>query len=73
MAKYDTLRKTARDAQLVAYAKGHPNDSLEEIGRVFNISKGRVSQVLCKHDMRRRKNGIHNDQPAKHPQLQGDQ
>lgn len=46
MAKYDSLRKLERNKALIAYRKAHPDASNKEIGEVFGISKGRVSQLL---------------------------
>ncbi len=47
MVKYDTLRKIARNRELIAYHKAHPDDSLEELGKRFGgISKQAVLQVL---------------------------
>ena len=46
MAKYDTMRKLERNAMLREYAKAHPELSLKEIGRAFNISESRVWRIL---------------------------
>jgi len=46
MARYDSLRKLARNEQLREYVKGHPDLSLKEIGEVFNISGTRVWHIL---------------------------
>ncbi|GAI61871.1 unnamed protein product [marine sediment metagenome] len=43
---YAKLRKTERNRMLVQFVEEHPNLTLEEIGRVFNISKQRVSELL---------------------------
>ncbi len=48
MAKYDSERKTERDRLLLEYRKANPDASLAEIGRLFNISKQRVSEILLK-------------------------
>ena len=46
MAKYDSLRKIERNRMLREYAGSHPELSLKEIGRVFNISESRVWRIL---------------------------
>ncbi|MBA7589724.1 hypothetical protein ES708_31813 [subsurface metagenome] len=46
MAKYDNLRKLERNAMLREYTKAHPELSLKEIGRAFNISESRVWRIL---------------------------
>ena len=43
---YAKLRKTERNRMLVRFVEEHPNLTLEEIGRVFNISKQRVWELL---------------------------
>ena len=48
MAKYDSLRKIERNRMLREYAESHPELSLKEIGRVFNISESRVWRILIK-------------------------
>ena len=48
MAKYDSLRKIERNRMLLEYAGSHPELSLKEIGRVFNISESRVWRILIK-------------------------
>jgi len=48
MAKYDSLRKIERNRMLREYAGSHPELSLKEIGRVFNISESRVWRILIK-------------------------
>jgi len=55
MPKYETLRKTSRDNRLIRYALNHPELSVEEIGVKFEISKGRVSQILKKNGISRKK------------------
>ncbi len=54
MAKYDSMRKLERNAMLWEYAKAHPELSLREIGRAFNISESRVSKIL----KRKKLNGV---------------
>lgn len=51
--KYDSLRKTKRDAELVKFWKKHQELSQKEIGKHFpnkrcpnGISHARVSQIL---------------------------
>ena len=49
MARYDKLRKTARDLAIIKYQAEHPDDSLEEIGAAFGgLSRQRVWQVCNK-------------------------
>ena len=48
MAKYDSLRKIERNRMLREYAESHPELSLKEVGRVFNISESRVWRILIK-------------------------
>ena len=43
---YAKLRKTDRNRILVQFVEEHPNLTLQEIGRVFNISKQRVWELL---------------------------
>lgn len=50
MAKYDSVRKTERNQLLLKYREEHPDASLAEIGRLFNISKQRVSEILKKEE-----------------------
>jgi DNA-directed RNA polymerase specialized sigma subunit len=49
MAKYNNLRKTDRDVQLIRFYNDHPQMSEAEVGRHFGISHARVSQILKKH------------------------
>jgi len=44
--RYDSLRKLARNEQLVAYTRDNPGLSLREIAKAFNISHVRVYQIL---------------------------
>ena len=44
--KWDTLRKKERNRLLVEYHQSHPELSMAEIGKIFNISKQRVSIIL---------------------------
>lgn len=46
MARYDSMRKLERNKMLREYAKAHPELSLKEIGRAFNISESRVWRIL---------------------------
>ena len=44
--RYDSLRKLARNDQLVKYCKDNPYLSLREVAKIFNISHVRVYQIL---------------------------
>ena len=44
--KHQSANKSARNAFLLQYRKEHRSESLKEIGRIFNISKQRVSKIL---------------------------
>ena len=46
MARYDSLRKLQRNKMLKEYAIAHPDLSLKEIGKLFNISESRVCRIL---------------------------
>ena len=46
VAKYDTLRKLDRNEMLREYTKLHPELSLSEIGKAFNITPSRVWRIL---------------------------
>jgi len=51
MPKYDSLRKTKRDAELIKFAREHRTGektdlSMNEIGQKYNISESRVSKIL---------------------------
>lgn len=53
MAKYDSMRKTKRDAELVKFAREHRTGaktdwSMKEIGQKYGISESRVSRILKK-------------------------
>jgi len=45
--KYESITKTKRNQQVIKYRKDNPLESLEEVGKVFGITKQRVHQ-LCK-------------------------
>ena len=55
MARYDTLRKLERNEMLREFAKLHPELSLNEVGRRFNISESRVWRIL--HGNQKAKSG----------------
>lgn len=61
MARYDPLRKLERNKALREYAQAHPDLSLKEIGRVFNISESRVCRILKAGNT---KAGEHTPQPS---------
>ena len=44
--RYDAVRKTQRNGQVVKFRKDNPGLSLKEIGGFFNISAVRVFQIL---------------------------
>ena len=56
--RYDNLRKTDRNKQLIRYHKDHPVLSLKEIGRAFGISAVRVHQILKAHQNPERERGL---------------
>ena len=47
--RYDSIRKTARNQQVVKYREENPGLSLKEIGQVFGISHVRIYQILKKY------------------------
>lgn len=46
--RYDSLRKTERDAEIRKYATEHPDYSHREIAEHFGLCRSRVTQILCK-------------------------
>ena len=44
--KYESVTKRKRNELLYDYYQIHPELSLEEIGRIFGISKQRVSKII---------------------------
>ena len=46
MAKYDSLRKQARNRLLVGFAEANPDLSHREIGDIFGLTKQRVGYIL---------------------------
>jgi DNA-directed RNA polymerase sigma subunit (sigma70/sigma32) len=40
--------RTERNAKIIEYRKAHPGASCEAIGKIFKISKQRVSQILIR-------------------------
>ncbi len=46
--RWHKLRKLDRNQSLVEYQQNHSEARLHEIGKVFNISKQRVSTILKK-------------------------
>jgi len=46
MAKYDTMRKLERNKMLQEHVNAHPELSLKEIGKIFNISESRVWRIV---------------------------
>ncbi|MCK5235898.1 MAG: hypothetical protein KAR06_02845 [Deltaproteobacteria bacterium] len=53
MARYDSMRKLARNRLLFEYREEHPEASLAEIGNIFGISAERVRQLLKLEEVRR--------------------
>jgi len=45
---------TARQFEVVEYARQHPTASLRDVGKVFGISRQRVFQILDKVNKRKR-------------------
>ena len=56
--RYDNLRKTDRNKQLIRYYKDHPALSLKEIGRALGISAVRVHQILKVDQNPKRERGL---------------
>jgi len=52
MPRYDSLRKTDRDLQVLDYALKHPDYSRKEIGQQFGLCHSRISQILSKFKAR---------------------
>ena len=46
--KYEAKRKIARDLAIAEYVAGHRDESLQEIGDIFGITKQGVSVILRK-------------------------
>lgn len=46
MAKYDSMRKLERNQAVREYRHNHPEASLAEIGKVFDITRQRVWEIL---------------------------
>lgn len=46
MAKYDSMRKLERNRVLYEYHLSHPELSLREVGRAFNITGERVRKII---------------------------
>jgi predicted transcriptional regulator len=49
MAKYDAMRKLERNIALIQYYKEHPEMSLREIAKIFNITPQRVWELIQNH------------------------
>lgn len=49
MAKYDSVRKTARNKQLIKYREDNPDLSWKEIGEAFNISGARAHKICSEN------------------------
>ena len=48
MARYDSLRKIARNKQLIKYKAEHPDLSWKEIGEAFGVSGARACKICAK-------------------------
>lgn len=46
MPRYDSVTKSQRNHEVLAFTQAHSNYSLKEIGRQFNLSGERVRQIL---------------------------
>ncbi len=44
--KHDSLRKLDRNQQVYAFYLSHPELALQEIGKQFNLSRQRISQII---------------------------
>ncbi len=44
--KYETITKTKRNQAIIEYSKNHPELSLDEIGKMFMLTRQRVHQIL---------------------------
>ena len=47
--RYDSLRKTERNGNIVACYERNPSFSLKEIGELFGITGGRVRAILKRY------------------------
>jgi len=52
MSKYDSMRKTKRDAKIVRYQKAHLDLSQKEIGEKFGICQSVISKILKRAKVR---------------------
>jgi len=43
--KYASITKTNRNKAIIEYCNAHPELSLDEIGKVFGVSKQRIHQI----------------------------
>jgi plasmid maintenance system antidote protein VapI len=62
MARYDPLRKLARNEQLREYAKAHPELSMREVGEAFGVTASRAHRII---------NGNQKDKPKLQRQTNG--
>lgn len=46
MAKYDSMRKVERNRALYEYHLSHPDFSLREVAKPFNISRERARKII---------------------------
>lgn len=56
MSRWDSLRKIRRNQAVRDYHTRHPELSQHEIGKVFGITRQRVSQLLKEGDQDERPN-----------------
>lgn len=53
MAKWDSVTKVERNRALVEYHNNHPELSLKEIGKVYEISAVRVWAIVKRYNQKR--------------------
>lgn len=55
--RYESVTKTQRNQELIAYVLKHPEKGYAEVGKRYGISKARVSAILRRYGIRYRKEG----------------
>ena len=53
--KYKSMTKQQRNDLLIEYHRSHPELSLEELGKIFGISKQRVHYILKREERKKAK------------------